>query len=170
LETSVDVDFDEIRERVTGHRFWPSYLEHTLEPLSPIGIHLAIFSEPFLTHILEGRKTIESRFSRSRCAPFGGVVEGDVILVKQVAGPICGLSLVRQVWFFDLAYEPLEKIKTRYAAGICADEDFWELRRDTSYATLIQLEETVPIEPVWCDKRDRRGWVSLRSRQMALAF
>jgi hypothetical protein len=166
----VDVDFDGIRERVDGHRFWLSYLDRALMPLSPIGIHVAIFSEPFLTHLLEGRKTMESRFSRFRCAPFGQVVQGDVILVKRVAGPICGLSLVKRTWFFDLAYESLEGLRTQYAASICASDDFWESRRGTSYATLIQLEETTSIEPLRCGKRDRRGWVSLRSRQMRVPF
>lgn len=166
----MDVDFAEIRERVGSHGFWLSYLAEAFEPNSPIGIHVAIFSEPFLSHVLEGRKTMESRFSRNRCAPFGEVGEGDIIMLKEVAGPIRGLSLASRTWFFDLDHDSLEGIKARYAEAICADDAFWQDRRDTSYATLIQLDQTTAIGPVRCDKRDRRGWVSIRPRQMAFAF
>jgi hypothetical protein len=166
----VDVDLNDIKERVQSHRFWLSYITEALKPKSPIGIHIAIFSEPFLTHVLDGSKTIESRFSRNRCAPFGEVADGDIIMIKEVAGPICGLSLARRIWFFDLAHDSFDEIKARYENAICADEAFWQDRRDTSYATLIQLDQTTAIGPVQCNKRDRRGWVSLRSRQMAFAF
>lgn len=32
-------------------------------------IHLGVFSEPYLTYMLKGEKTIESRFSKNRIAP-----------------------------------------------------------------------------------------------------
>jgi hypothetical protein len=138
--------------------------------ITPVGIHLAIFAEPFLSLILDGRKTVESRFSRNRCAPFGRVSDGDIILIKEVAGPICGLTLAKRTWFYDLTLEPLGRIRDRYGASICADEAFWNSRRNAAYATLIELAETAVIQPLACDKRDRRGWVSLRSRQLAFVF
>lgn len=166
----MDVEIDELLERVDGHRFWLTYLSGACEPLSRVGIHLAIFSEPFLSLVLDGQKTVESRFSRNRCAPFGQVDTGDIILLKEVAGPICGLALAKRAWFYDLASEPLDRIRRRYGATICADDAFWESRRGASYATLIELAQTAAIDPLRCAKRDRRGWVSLRSRQLAFAF
>ena len=164
------IDFEGLLQRVAGDEFWLEYLTRALEPMSRVNIHLAVASEPFLTFILDGRKTIESRFSQNRCAPFGMIAEGDIILFKEVAGPICGLSLAKQAWYFDLTYESLEAIRQQYGDRICADECFWNAHRNSSYASLVSLGETSTINPVLCEKRDRRGWVLLRSGQLELPF
>ena len=166
----MDIEFDQILHRVRGDNFWLTYLSAAANPTSQTGIHLAIFVEPFLSLVLSSRKTIESRFSRNRCAPYGDVCEGDIILIKEVAGPICGVTLARRIWYYDLKTEPIGRIKERFGAGICADDAFWTSLTDALYATLIELDATVPIAPVRCAKRDRRGWVSLRSRQLPFDF
>lgn len=155
---------------MTGNRFWLSYLNSARDPQSRVGLHLAVFSEPFLGLVLGRQKTIESRFSRVRCAPFGEVADGDVIFLKEVAGPICGLALVKQTWFYDLTYESLDRIREQHNASICADPAYWESRRGAIYATLMEIGEAASIVPLPCDKRDRRGWVPLRSRQLAFGF
>jgi hypothetical protein len=166
----LDVEFDDLLQQVAGHGFWLTYLSDAASPVSPIGIHVAIFSEPFLSLVLSGIKTIESRFSRNRCAPYGEIGDGDIILIKEVAGPIRGVALAKRTWCYDLVSEPIERIKVRFGAGICADDEFWSSRADALYATVIELDATASIAPVRCDKRDRRGWVSLRSRQLAFDF
>jgi hypothetical protein len=166
----LDVEFDELLQQIDGHSFWLNYLSDATQPSSRVGIHLAIFSEPFLSKVLSGEKTIESRFSRNRCAPYGEMDDGDIILVKKVAGPICGIVLARRTWCYDLATEPIERIRARFGAGICADDAFWTSRADALYATIIELDAPTSIAPVSCDKRDRRGWVPLRSRQLTLNF
>lgn len=120
--------------------------------------------------VLSGEKTIETRFGRNRCAPYGEIGDGDIILLKGVSGPICGLALARRTWCFNLNTEPIESIRHRFGAGIRADDEFWSSRLDAIYATLIELDAPASMAPVSCDKRDRRGWVSLRSRQMAFDF
>ena len=162
----MDVEFDKILQQVSDDNFWLTYLSDAVNSTSQTGIHVAVFAEPFLTLVLSGRKTIESRFSRNRCAPYGEVHEGDVILLKQVAGPICGIALARRIWSYDLKTEPIGRIKERFGMRICADDAFWTSRTDALYATLIELDATVPIAPARCDKRDRRGWVSLKTRQL----
>jgi hypothetical protein len=166
----LEIAFGELLQQVNGHHFWLTYLSDAARPTSRIGIHLAIFAEPFLSMVLSGQKTIESRFSRNRCAPYGEIDNGDIVLLKEVAGPICGLALARRIWCYDLEAEPIERIRGRFGAGICADDDFWSSRADALYATLIELDAPASIAPVNCDKRDRRGWVSLRARQMAFDF
>ena len=166
----MEVEFDALLEQVGGHRFWLNYLSDATRPKSRIGIHLAIFAEPFLSMVLSGEKTIESRFSRNRCAPYGEIGDGDIILLKAVAGPICGLVLARRTWCYDLACETIARIRSRFGSGIGADDAFWDSRNDALYATLIELDTPTSIAAVNCDKRDRRGWVSLRSRQMTFDF
>ncbi|MHB1955445.1 MAG: hypothetical protein ACYCOU_17045, partial [Sulfobacillus sp.] len=119
---------------------------------------------------LSGKKTIESRFSRIRCAPYGEIGDGDIILIKEVAGPICGVALAKRTWCYDLLVEPIERIKDRFGAGIRANDEFWSSRADALYATLIELDTIASIAPICCNKRDRRGWVSLRSRQLTFDF
>lgn len=166
----MEVEFEELLEQVVGDHFWLTYLSNATQPKSPVGIHLAIFAEPFLSMVLSGEKRIESRFSRNRCAPYGEIDDGDIILLKEVAGPICGLVLARRIWCYDLGIEPLDNIRCRFGAGIRGDNEFWSSRADALYATLIELDAPTSIAPVNCDKRDRRGWVSLRSRQLSLDF
>lgn len=168
LEHRLGIEPENMIPRVQDHSFWVDYIVRAFEPSSSIGLHVAVFAEPFLSLIISGRKTVESRFSHIRCAPYGDVRGGDVILLKQVAGPICGLAIARRAWFYDLAHEPLDRIRESYGKSICADDLFWERRRNASYATLIELSETVGIDPFPCAKRDRRGWVSLRSHQLTL--
>src|SRR5882757_5711201 len=65
-------------------------LENTLTN----GIHLAVFVEPYLSFVLEGKKTVESRFSVNRHAPYEQVRSGDLIVLKKSSGPICGVCRV----------------------------------------------------------------------------
>ena len=167
---NVEVDLDAVVRQMDGHAFWLSYLKTALPTVSNIGVHLAVFREPFLSLALNGPKTVESRFSRNRCAPFGEIGDGDIILLKEISGPIRGIALAKSVWFYDLTIEPLDRLRDRFGDTICADDDFWKSRRAAAYATLIELAETTSLEPLSCDKRDRRGWVSLRARQLVFAF
>jgi hypothetical protein len=164
LERKLEVDLQDIARRLQHDDFWCSYLSARTD----IGFHLAIFAEPFLSTVLDGSKTIESRFSRVRCAPYDEVRGGDVILLKRAGGPVCGLVLAESAWFFDLAYEPLDRIRIRHGDMILADDGFWDQKRSAQYATLIQLRSPATLEPFTCHKRDRRGWVPLNPRQYEL--
>ena len=45
-------------------------------------IHLAVVNEPYLQFILQGKKTIESRFAMHRAAPYRQISPGDIVLMK----------------------------------------------------------------------------------------
>jgi ASC-1-like (ASCH) protein len=125
-------------------------------------IHLAVFSEPYLQYVLDGQKTIESRFSVNRCAPYNQVRKGDIILLKQTGGPIVGLCEATEVWSYVLKPKSLKEIRKSFGAAICVeDPKFWEDRKRSAFATLIGIEGVTTIEPLSCEKRDRRGWVVL---------
>jgi hypothetical protein len=167
---SSKIKVSDLIAHVAPHTFWNEYLSVASGRLEPVGLHLAILAEPFLSLVLEGRKTIESRFTRTRCAPFDRIRRGDIIMLKQVGGPVRGLALAKEAWFFDLHHRSIETIRRQYYRPICADDEFWEQKRGASYATLIELAEAVSIGAIPFSKRDRRGWVSLTSPQMSLAF
>lgn len=127
--------------------------------------HLAIFVPPFLDLILEGRKTVEGRFSKVRCAPYGVVRQGDLVLMKAAGGLVRGSFVVARVETFqDLTREDLHDLEERYSDQLQASADplFWEARKDKLYATLLHVTEPRAFaRPFPFPKKDRRGWVVL---------
>ena len=154
---------DELRSRVRNDPFWASYLDQAESQTPRFSIHLAVFVEPYLRLVLEGRKTVESRFSEHRIAPYKRAKEGDVILLKQSGGLVVGLCRILRVWFYDLDPQSWEALRREFTQALCAqDPDFWAQRRGASFATLMQIDNVRAIEPLRCVKRDRRGWVLLQ--------
>ena len=145
--------------------YWRDRFAAHLNPeYSPFAIHLAVFVEPYLSFILDGTKTIESRFSRNRCPPYNCLVAGDAVFLKRSGGPITGICQVGSAWHYQLNSESWSDIR-RYASALCVQSpDFWEQRSQASFATLIRVEHVFKIKPIACGKRDRRGWAVVRSR------
>jgi hypothetical protein len=126
------------------------------------GLHLAVLVEPFCSWLLDGTKTIESRFSRVRCAPYGTLAEGDVIVVKKTGGPVCGAFQAGTVRSYQLTPARVTELRGQYATQICApDDDFWEQRADCAYATLVDVTCVRALPDLAFPKKDRRGWVQL---------
>ena len=127
------------------------------------GVHLAVFVEPFLKFVLEGRKTIESRFSLTRRAPFKQVQPGDVVLLKRSGGPIVGVCRVAQTWFYVLDPKSWKHVRKEFAQRLCAEDPaFWSTRSCAKYATLLRIENVRALQPFRVSKKDRRGWLVLR--------
>lgn len=128
---------------------------------------MAVFIEPYLTAVLEGRKTVESRFGVHRRPPYLCISPGDIILLKRSGGPIVGVALTTRAEFHQLSAGILADIRRRFAFRLFAlDDEFWESRAGKQYATLIELEEATSIMPFGFPKRDRQGWVTLdRARE-----
>ncbi len=127
------------------------------------GVHLAVFVEPFLKLVLEGRKTVESRFSLTRRAPFNQVQAGDVVLLKRSGGPIVGVCRVAQAWFYVLDPKSWKHVREEFAQRLCAEDPaFWSTRSCAKYATLLRIENVRALPPFTISKKDRRGWLVLR--------
>ena len=140
----------------------PHWLDRFALPTSGFSLHLAVLVEPYLEWVLSGRKTIESRFSINRVAPYGVIRAGDRLLLKRSSGPVVGICSVTAVEFFELDSGTRAKIRNSYSSALCAeDSGFWAARRRATYATLMHIGEVYRLPPVICTKRDRRGWVVL---------
>lgn len=126
--------------------------------------HLAIFKGGGAEKILSGKKTIESRFSKSKIVPFGAVSSGDLVFIKPSGGQIIGQFRVIKVIYMDgLTKEDIEEIKGKYGKEIATDEAYWKGKNNAKYATLIFIGNssrfiTSPIKPI---KKDLRGWMVL---------
>jgi hypothetical protein len=129
-----------------------------------IALHLAVFAEPYLSFVLDGSKTVESRFSARAIAPHGRVAEGDVILLKAVGKPIVGWCRAGTVWDYELDPSSWTEIEDRFSAPLRVQDGFWEARRAAQFATLIEVKDVNVAAPTRIDKRDRRGWVVLADR------
>jgi ASC-1-like (ASCH) protein len=136
-------------------------LEPFTEGTTSSSLHLAVLVEPYLSFILNGSKTVESRFSVNRIPPHGRVQPGDSILLKGAGRPIVGICRAEYVWDYILDTDSWEEIRTRFSTPIRAQDGFWESRRDARFATLIKIADLrrLPATPI--GKRDRRGWVVL---------
>ncbi len=158
---------NDLRESTQGHLFWENHLKDlSASAPPPFSIHLAVLLEPYLRFILDGSKTVESRFSKNRIAPFKSVEQGDVILLKRSASStISGVCVVSRVWFYQLDASSWSTIQDRFTSALRAeDPSFWEDRKSAQFATLMRISEVRALPPIRVPKRDRRGWVVLRSR------
>ena len=152
-----------LQPALRGNSFWERRIDSLIEGFSAFGLHLAVLVEPYLQYILDGTKTVESRFSKHRIAPYGCVKRNDVVLLKRSGGPIMGVCQVTDVWYYQLEPKSWRKIQSDFSEMLCAqDPTFWSKRKSASYATLMGLKHVLKITPVNCTKRDRRGWVVLK--------
>lgn len=152
-------------KELSNNENWQSIVDKLLQN-SPIGIHLAIFNEPFLSLLLKGEKKIESRFSINRVPPFMKVAKGDVVLIKEAGGPIIGLFVAGDVTYFqNLKPAILNDMESRYGSLICTsyDPNFWENRKAAKYATLISVDMIKELHPFKDGKSDKTGWSVVRT-------
>jgi hypothetical protein len=151
-----------IGNRLGSDPRWHSILDRIDDPDCSQGAHLVVLNEPYLSYIMEGRKTIESRFSRRRVPPFDQVRHHDLLLLKCQSGPVIGVAEVAHTESFVLDPQTWSFIRERFSVALCAeDPDFWAERNEARYATLMKLSHVVPIEPIKVEKNDRRPWVVL---------
>jgi hypothetical protein len=152
---------EDLASRLQDNQFWLMHLVEKCKAGSEYqNVHIAIFREPFLQWIFDGTKAVESRFSKNELAPYRSVNSGDVILLKEVGGPIVGISRASQAWDYRLDPKTWDFIRGHFAELIGdVDESFWQDRQNARFATFISLDNVVRIDPLPYAKRDRRGWV-----------
>ena len=123
--------------------------------------HLAIFAEPFLSRIYTGEKTLESRITRNRIAPWDKVSPGDIVFIKRSSGPVEAFFTVGSVMQFDLTQTPLDQIREQYSTSLCANDAFWQSKQTCRYAVLMQITNLIRIPPFSIDKRGMQTWLTL---------
>lgn len=131
--------------------------------------HIAIMDKPTIEAILQGKKTIETRFSKNKIVPFGVVSTGDLVFMKPPGGDVIGQFRVKKVFSFQgLTPEDIEKIFQDYGEKIFigdkeGDEKYLKNKKDSLFGTLIFISasERLITSPVTLKKRDMRGWVVL---------
>ncbi|MFA5933576.1 MAG: hypothetical protein WCV81_05765 [Microgenomates group bacterium] len=131
--------------------------------------HLAIMNKTTVEAILTGVKTIETRFSQHKIAPFGVISVGDLVYIKPPGEEIIGQFRVKKVFSFEgLTEGDLEKIFADYGSKISTgntqeDEKYFSDKKKSTYGTLIFIgdSERFITSPIKIKKSDQRGWVVL---------
>ncbi len=133
----------------------------------PVGVdgraHLAIFVEPYLGLLLEGKKTIESRWSRHGIAPYGRIAKGDLVYVKKSGGPVVASFVVRHYASYHLDGLSAEKDRETIRGlqwELCVNETFLaEQFRIKTLCTLIWVSQLTRLpKPLSIESCGRAGW------------
>ncbi len=133
--------------------------------------HIAIMGPKWklIPRILSGEKTIESRWYKTRRAPWGMIHVGDTVYFKDSGKLITAKATVSSVWSFDhLTIEMAHDIVHKYGKEICIqDHDIATWADGKNYAILIGLKDPVPVlEPFGIDKTGMgagAAWITVSS-------
>lgn len=113
--------------------------------------------------ILDGSKTIESRFSMNKIAPYNKVNIGDEILLKETGKDVTASAIVKMVKYYELTPEIVEDIRIEYGKEIGIDKfEDWQTTLTKKYCTLIWLKDVKRIEPIKVPRSNGAGWLILK--------
>ena len=128
--------------------------------------HLVILKKPYLEAILDGGKTVESRFTKTKRPYFGRVLPGDKLFLKESSGPVCATAKAAAVKNFEnLTPEKIIAIKQHYNHYIGGGDEHWQSKANCKFCVLVWLKDVEPIEPVRIRKKDWRAWVVLTEKE-----
>lgn len=125
--------------------------------------HIAILRQPFFDMVLNGEKTIESRWSMNKIAPYKKINVGDEIFLKLTGNPITATAKVKDVKFYELTPEIVEKIRLKYGKQIGTDKfEDWNSTLNKKYCTLIWLKDVKTIKPMPVPRSNGAGWIIVK--------
>ena len=123
-------------------------------------VHIAIMRKDWrLTQkLLDGRKTIESRWYKNRAAPWGKITAGDTIYFKDSGEPVTIRATVKRVMqVSNLTSKKVHELLHTYglADGLIQSDipAFYERFKDKRYCLLIFLRDIQPVSPFTIDKK-----------------
>lgn len=118
----------------------------TLAP--PAKRHVAVLKRVYLGAILDGSKTVESRLSVNRVAPFGVVRAGETILFKACGGGFGAQAVAERVHEYeDLDARGVRRLRRLWNHRVGGDDVYWDRKAATArFATIIELTDVRPLE------------------------
>jgi len=129
--------------------------------------HVAILKPQWLSKILSGEKTIESRWYKSKKAPYKGINSGDIVYFKETGKPVTAKAVVKDALFFDSLNEAKVKgILQKYSSSIGIIPSSFPLFFDKKYCTLVFLKNVESIAPFDINKKgfgNMAAWLTLDS-------
>ena len=121
--------------------------------------HLAILrkSSGALDKILDGRKTIESRWYVSRRTPWNGINRNDVVYFKYTGEPVAAKAEVQKaLQFSELSAGAIAELLQRYGKEIGLEHEdlvpFAQSVIGKKYCILVFLKNAETVDPFDVDK------------------
>lgn len=116
--------------------------------------HVAIMTKEWglIPLILEGKKTIESRWYKTKRSPWNTIQNGDAVYFKNSGEPVTAVATVSHVQFIH----PLDRkmISTVYEIygtqifpGYSDYSQFVDSKLDKNYCILVFLTDPSPVQP-----------------------
>ena len=113
--------------------------------------------------VLNGEKTIESRWSMHKVAPYNKVSVGDKILLKETGKDVTATAKVKDVRYYELTPQIVEDIKIKYGKEIETEKfEDWQTTLQKKYCTLIWLDDVKKIKPIKVQRSNGAGWIALK--------
>lgn len=110
-------------------------------------IHVAILKPNYLRDILAGKKTVESRLTKTNQPPHGRVAVGDRLFLKASGGPFMATAVAGDVLSWNgLTPSGIARIRKEHGRAIGGDAAYWSAKRDSAFATLIRLGQVEPLD------------------------
>ncbi len=121
--------------------------------------HVAIMKKSWglIPKILKGEKTVESRWYKSRYAPWDKINPGDVVYFKDSGEPVSlRAKVVRVLQFDNLTAKKIEQILSEYGeADLGTTHIMPKIRKyvlGKSYCILVFFDNVKKVEPFNIDK------------------
>ncbi len=122
-------------------------------------IHVAILKRPYIRLILEGKKTVESRLTRTAQPPYRAIESGDRIFIKASAGPFMATAIAGKVEQHDgLEPNDILRLRMRHNLAVCGDDSYWDLKQSSRFAVFVGLTQVEPIEVGPAYPKSMRAW------------
>ena len=120
--------------------------------------------------ILSGEKTIESRWLKTKRAPWGKVKIGETIYFKNSGEPVTIKAAAAKVFQFeDLTPAKVREILKKFGPEIGVEKSFYKLVRDKKYCLLIFLKEPSNVSLFAVSKKGfgaMAGWMTAPSLRL----
>ena len=122
--------------------------------------HIAILKQPFFDMVLSGEKTIESRWSMHKVAPYNKVSVGDKILLKETGKDVTATAIAKKVQYYELTPQLVEEINQKYGKEIGTSKfKDWQATLQKKYCTLIWLGDVKKVDPIKVKRSNGAGWL-----------
>jgi hypothetical protein len=154
---------DELREAARQHYSWMPLAVPLDDPV--LSVHLVEMADLNFTYVLDGKKTIEGRFSKNPVAPYQRVAIGDLVFIRNMwvhaSFRVASMECLRYL------SEELDGIRREHGPAMCVEDDrYWEAQAERRYATFVGIDDVRQLRPAHRlvgRSPLNRGWVVLRS-------
>ena len=130
--------------------------------------HVAFMKKSWnlIDRILNGTKTVESRWYRTRRTPWNRIQKGDTIYFKESSAPVTVKAKVEQVLQFeDLTPDKIKQVLALHGKRLGRDTNLiFNVVKNKKYCILVFLKSPARIKPFIIDKTGfgaRAAWISV---------